>query len=124
MAGLVRHTFRLHETVSGRVWARLGGGIPPGMSIEIERRRASTVWVRLEGSLSDAAAVRFASKLRSAMARKKDRVVLDLGRVVGLECGTADRLAEGLRSYRNRIRVVLPRVGESAAMAAVFAHYR
>jgi hypothetical protein len=58
------------------------------------------------------------------MARRKERIVLDLGRLAHIEESAADRLAEGLRSYRHRIRVVLPRVGEFAAIAAVFSSYR
>jgi anti-anti-sigma regulatory factor len=81
--------------------------------------------VRLEGSLSAATAAYLSSKLRTAMARKKkERVVLDLGRVSSLDESAAHQLAEGLRSYRHRIRVVLPRVGEVAALAVAFTHYR
>ena len=97
--------------------------MPEGTSVEVERRPASTVWVRLEGSLSGAAAGSFAANLRAAMSRKKERVVLDLGRVSGLEEGADHRLIEGLRRYRHRISVILPRAGEFAALAAVFTHY-
>ncbi len=122
---LVRQTFRLAEPATGRTWARLHGRISPeGTSVKVERRPASTVWVRVEGSLSGAAAERFATSLRAAMARKKERVVLDLGHVADIEASAAHRLAEGLRSYRHRIRVVLPRVGEFAAIAAAFTTYR
>jgi hypothetical protein len=122
---LVRRTFRLAEAGSGRTWARLRGRISTeGTSVEVERRPASTVWVRVEGSLSGAVAERFATSLRAAMARKRDRVVLDLGRVAGIEESAAHRLVEGLHSYRHRIRVVLPRVGEFAAIAAAFTRYR
>jgi len=122
---LVRQTFRLTEAGSGRAWARLHGRISPeGTSVKVERRPASTVWVRVEGSLSGAVAERFATNLRAAMARKKERVVLDLGRVADIEESAAHRLAEGLRSYRHRIRVVLPRVGKVAAIAATFTSYR
>jgi haloalkane dehalogenase len=122
---LVRETFRLAEARSGRTWARLVGRLSQeGTSVAVERRPASTVWVRVEGSLSGTAAESFATHLRAAMARKKERVVLDLGRVADLEEGAARHLAEELRSYSHRIRVVLPHVGEFAAIAAVFTSYR
>jgi anti-anti-sigma regulatory factor len=122
---LVRNTFRIAETKSGRTWARLHGRLSPeGASVHVERRPTSTVWLRLEGSLTGTSAERFATSLRAAMARKKERVVLDLGRVADIEESAARRLVEGLQGYRHRIRVVLPRVGESAAIAAVFASYR
>jgi len=122
---LVRQTFRVAETGAGRTWARLGGrNTAEATSVNVERRRASTIWVRVEGSLSRAAAERFAMNLRAAMARKKERVVLDLARLADIEESAAHGLAEGLRSYRHRIRVVLPRVGEFAAIAAAFTSYR
>jgi radical SAM superfamily enzyme YgiQ (UPF0313 family)/anti-anti-sigma regulatory factor len=122
---LVRQAYRLNEPESGRSWARLHRRISSlGARVKVERRRGSTVWVCLEGSLSGAAAERFAENLRGAMARRKERIVLDLGRLAHIEESAADRLAEGLRSYRHRIRVVLPRVGEFAAIAAVFSSYR
>jgi anti-anti-sigma regulatory factor len=80
--------------------------------------------VRLEGLLSTASVDRFTENLRDAMARKKDRVVLDLARLAALEESVAKRLAEGLRGYRDRIRVVLPRVGEFTTLAAIFSLYR
>ncbi len=121
---LVRHTFRLSEGRAGRVWSRLRDRDDAGTSIEVERRPASTVWVRLEGLLTAASADRFTENLRVAMARKKDRVVLDLARLAALEENAEKRLAEGLRGYRDRIRVILPRVGKFAALATFFSLYR
>jgi anti-anti-sigma regulatory factor len=122
---LVRQTYRIADAVPGGAWTLLRDGIAPHeASVKVERRRASTVWVRLEGSITRAAAERFAARLRTVMARKKERVILDLGRVAGLEEGAAHGLAEGLKAYRHRIRVVLPRVGEFAAIAAAFTPYR
>ena len=100
------------------------GEYPAGPSIQVERRPASTVWVFLEGQLTTAAAGRFVADLRAAMARRKDRVVLDQARLVGLEEGAAGELIAGLRGYRDRIRIIPPRVGEFAALAAVFSLYR
>ena len=121
---LVRHTFRMLDAPPGRAWGRLRGEHPAGPSIQVERRPASTVWVFLEGHLTTAAAGRFVGDLRAALARRKDRVVLDLACLVGLEDGAAGELAAGLRGHRDRIRIIPPRVGEFAALAAIFPLYR
>lgn len=121
---LVRHTLRMLDAPPGRAWRRLRGEHPAGPSIQVERRPASTVWVFLEGQLTTAAAGRFVGDLRAALARRKDRVVLDLARLVGLEDGAAGELVAGLGVHRDRIRIILPRVGEFAALAAIFPLYR
>jgi anti-anti-sigma regulatory factor len=82
------------------------------------------VWVLLDGRLTAAAAGRFVADLQAALARRKDRVVLDLARLAGLEDGAVGELVAGLAGYRDRIRVILPRVGEFAALAAIFPHYQ
>ncbi len=46
------------------------------------------------------------------------------GRVADIEESEAHRPAEGLRSYRHRISVVPPPLGEFAAIAAAFTSYR
>jgi anti-anti-sigma regulatory factor len=97
---------------------------PAGHSIKVERRPASTVWVLLEGRLTAAAAGRFVADLQTALARRKDRVVLDLARLAGLEDGAVGELVAGLSDHSDRIRIILPRVGEFAALAAIFTLYQ
>ena len=121
---LVRHTFRMPDANCGRAWERLRGDDPAGLSIQVEQRPASTVWVLLEGRLTASAAGRFVADLRTALARRKDRVVLDLAGVAGHEDGAVGELAAGLRGHRDRIRVILPRVGEFAMLAAIFRLYQ
>jgi radical SAM superfamily enzyme YgiQ (UPF0313 family) len=121
---LVRHTFRMPGASLGRAWRRVRGEDPAGSSIQVERRPASTVWVRLEGRLPAAAAGRLAANLRAALARRKDRVVLDLARLASLEEGAVSELVVGLEGDRDRIRIILPRIGEFAALAAIFPLYR
>ena len=121
---LVRHTFRMPSASPGRAWERLRSEYPAGPKIHVERRPASTVWVLFEGRLTAAAAGRFVADLRAALARRKDRVVLDLARLAGLEDGAVGQLVAGLGGHRDRIRVILPRVGEFAALAAIFPLYR
>ena len=121
---LVRHTFRMSDARCGRAWERLRGEDPAGLSIQVERRPASTVWVLLEGRLTASAAGRFVADLRAALARGKDRVVLDLAGLAGQEDGAVGELAAGLRGHRDRIRIILPRIGEFAVLAAIFRLYQ
>lgn len=121
---LLRHTFRMPEAAAGRAWRRLRRADPAGPAVQVERRPASTVWVFLEGKLTGSAARRFVADLRSALARRKDRVVLDLARLAELEREAVAELVAGLAIHRDRIRVILPRVGEFEALAAVLPLYR
>jgi hypothetical protein len=122
---LVRHTFRMpRESRPARAWRRLRGEEAGGHRVEVEKRPWSIVWVRVEGRLAAAGAKRLAEDLRVALDRKKERVVLDLSRLARLEHEAADRMAEGLRNYKDRIRVILPKVGEFASLAAIFTLYR
>jgi radical SAM superfamily enzyme YgiQ (UPF0313 family) len=121
---LVRHTFRMSDARPGRAWGRLRREDPAGHSIQVERRPASTVWVLLEGRLTAAAAGRFVADLQAALARRKDRVVLDLARLAGLEDGAVGELVAGLSEHSDRIRIILPRMGEFAALAAIFPLYQ
>jgi radical SAM superfamily enzyme YgiQ (UPF0313 family) len=121
---LVRHTFRMSDARPGRAWGRLRRENPAGHSIQVERRPPSTVWVVLDGRLTAAAAGRFVADLQAALAHRKDRVVLDLARLAGLEDGAVGELAAGLADHRDRIRIILPRMGEFAALAAIFPLYQ
>lgn len=122
---LMRHTFRLQEeSALARAWRRLRGDDPAGHSVAVEGRPQETVWVRVEGILTGAGASNLAAKLRRALDRRRDRVVLDLGSVAEIKKGAAERMAEGLRAYRDRIRIVVPKLEEIAALATLFALYR
>jgi hypothetical protein len=121
---LVRNTFRMSDASCGRAWERLRGEDPAGLSIQVERRPASTVWVLLEGRLTASAAGRFVADMRAALARRKDQVVLDLAGLAGQEDGAVGELAAGLRGHRDRIRIILPRIGEFAVLTAIFRLYQ
>lgn len=121
---LVRHTFRMPDAVARRVWRKFGCDNPTGLSIQVEHRPAATVWVHLKGRLSSAAATQFVADLRAALARKDDRVVLNMAHVTDWEDDAASALADGLISLRDRIRIILPVMGECAALAAIFPLYR
>jgi anti-anti-sigma regulatory factor len=80
--------------------------------------------VHLKGRLNSATATQFIADLRIALARKDDRVVLNMAHLAELEADVADALAHGLRAYRDRIRIILPSMGEFATLAAMFPLYR
>ena len=121
---LVRHTFRMTDAITGKVWRKFGSENPTGLSIRVEHRPAATVWVHLKGQLNSAAATQFVADLRAALARRDDRVVLNMASLAGLEHDAASALATGLKSHRDRIRIILPLMGEFAALAAIFPLYR
>ncbi len=121
---LTRHTFRMpDESLPARVWRKLRGE-DEGHRVDVELRAESTVWVRVAGTLNTAGAERLAADLARSMRRRKERLVLDLERLAESESAAIDRLAEQLREYRDRIRIVLPEAGQFAALAALFAIYR
>jgi hypothetical protein len=122
---LIRHTFRMpEESLPARVWHRLNREDPAAHGVEVELRPESTVWVRVKGRLAAAHAENLAADLRDALRRTEDRLILDLRRLLHVDPTAAERFAEGLQAYRDRIRVVMPPTGEFAALAALFALYR
>ncbi len=115
---LIRHTFRVPSPRLARPWRALE--IQEGACrVQAELRSLSTVWVRVTGTLCDAGAGRLVPRLLEALARKKERVVLDLAHLSELEAAAAQRMVEGLRAYGGRIRVVLPQTREVTALAAL-----
>jgi len=122
---LIRHTFRMpDESLPAKAWRKLTSRLADGPRVEVELRPESTVWVRVAGKLNAAAAEELAAGLREGLRKRKERLVLDLERLVHSEQEALEELAERLEAYQGRIRVVLPKAGELAAMAAVFAIYR
>ncbi|MFI5179878.1 MAG: cobalamin-dependent protein [Thermoanaerobaculia bacterium] len=122
---LTRHTFRVpDESLPSRVWRRLRGTDAAGHRVEVELRPESTVWVTVAGRLSAAGADRLAAGLREGLTRRKERLVLDLARLAQAEHEALESLAERLREYRSRIRVIHPPAREFGALAAFFAIYR
>jgi hypothetical protein len=122
---LTRHPFRMpDESLRGRVWRRLRSDDDAGHRVRVELRPESTVWVSVAGTLSAEGAERLANNLVAGLRRRKERLVLDLHRIVKAEGEALVRLAENLRAHRPRVRVVLPEAGELAALAVLFAMYR
>jgi anti-anti-sigma regulatory factor len=112
------------ESLPAKVWRRLTSRLPEGHSVEVELRPEATVWVRVAGRLNAAGAEELAAGLRDGLRKRKERLVLDFESLVHSEHAVLDQLAERLRSYQGRIRVVVPPAREFAAIAAVFAIYR
>jgi len=59
-----------------------------------------------------AGADRLGQDLKTALARRKERLVLDFNRLKTSEHEALERLGEILEQYRDRIRVVLPATHE------------
>ncbi|HEU4400786.1 MAG TPA: cobalamin-dependent protein [Candidatus Polarisedimenticolia bacterium] len=122
---LIRHTFRMpEESRPARAWHRLTRETPATHAVEVELRPESTVWVQVKGRLALAGAEKLVAELREALRRTEDRLILDLRRLFQAEPRAAERIAEGLKAYRDRIRVVMPLTGEFAALTALFALYK
>jgi haloalkane dehalogenase len=106
---LVRRTFRVpDESLPSRVWRRLRGADVDGHRVEVELRAGSTVWVTVAGTLSIAGAERLAAELAESLRRRKERLVLDLERIVQAEEEALERLADRLRDYAGRVRLLVP----------------
>jgi hypothetical protein len=100
----------------------------PNFSVKVELQHArKQVWMRLEGALSAAEAESLAGRLRDSLARSKNRLVLDLNKLHWDKVEDLRPLREKLTSYRDRIRVVLPKLSavhpELLLLAAVFRAY-
>ncbi|HUP59636.1 MAG TPA: hypothetical protein VNA69_04370 [Thermoanaerobaculia bacterium] len=106
---LIRHTFRMpEESLPFRVWRRLRGEDESGHRVDVELRPESTVWVTVAGTLNVEGAERLATGLLEALRRRKERLVLDLERLARTEREALQSLAEGLRLYADRVRVLAP----------------
>lgn len=118
---LIRHTFRMGaESLPARLWRRLCEAGSGEHRVEVELRSESTVWVRIEGTLSRANAERLAESLRDGLAKRRERLVLDFNRLKAMEEQAATELVERLKVYADRVRVIGPRTNEFAALAALF----
>jgi radical SAM superfamily enzyme YgiQ (UPF0313 family) len=119
---LTRHTFRMpEESAPARLWRRLRGESTEEHEVAVELRPESTVWVSVAGRLSLSGAETLAAGLRNALKRRKERLVLDLGRLAQAEREAIEKLAEYLAAYRDRVRLVPPAAQELAALVALFA---
>ncbi|OGR88871.1 MAG: hypothetical protein A2992_09350 [Elusimicrobia bacterium RIFCSPLOWO2_01_FULL_59_12] len=106
---LVRHTFRMpEESIPARLWRRLHREDPAGHQVRVELRPEATIWVRIEGRLAVSGAEQLADKLKNALTRRRERLVLDLNRLKASEEEALAHLGKSLSEYRHRIRVVLP----------------
>jgi hypothetical protein len=115
---LIRHTFRMPESsLPARVWRRLHGEDEEGHHVEVELRPESTVWVTVGGSLSVVGAEKLAAELIAGLRLRKDRLVLDLERLVVAERQALEDLAERLRTYGDRVRVLVPQSDVWAVLA-------
>jgi hypothetical protein len=128
---LQRTTYRLPEKSWSAfdLWEEFHAKVAsPNFSVKVELQHArKQVWMRVEGALSSSDAESFAHRLRDALARSKNRLILDFNNVHWDKVGDLAPLREKLARYRDRIRVVLPKVStahpEVLLLAAVFHAY-
>jgi haloalkane dehalogenase len=97
-------------------------------SVHVEWQAAKKqVWMKLEGVLSRSDAESLGGRLRDSLARSKNRLVLDLNKLHLERPENLRPLAEHLKAYRSRIRVVLPKLSsahpELLLLATMFHHY-
>lgn len=108
---VTRHTFRTpEESLPARVWRRLRHQDASGHRVDVELRPESTIWVTVRGSLNVERAERLAAELASALRRRKERLVVDLERLVTAESAALDDLLEELRRFGDRVRVLVPQL--------------
>jgi radical SAM superfamily enzyme YgiQ (UPF0313 family) len=109
---LIRHTFRMpEESLPARVWRRMRGEHEPGLTVDVELRPESTVWVTLAGTLNVAGAERLANDLAEGLRRRKERLVLDLERLAETEKEAVQSLVERMQKYSDRVRLLVPQFG-------------
>jgi radical SAM superfamily enzyme YgiQ (UPF0313 family) len=128
---LQRTTYRLPEKSwsAFTLWEEFHAKVAsPNFSVKIELQHArQQVWMRLEGVLSSKDAERLAQRLSDSLARSKNHLVLDLHKLHWDKMGDLTPLREKLAGYRDRIRVVLPKVSaahpELLLLAGMFHHY-
>ena len=100
----------------------------PHFSVQVDLQHAKQqVWMRLEGVLSSKDAESLGQRLRDSLARSKNRLVLDLNKLHWDKAQDLQPLLDKLATYRDRIRVVLPKLSaahpELLLLAAMFHHY-
>jgi radical SAM superfamily enzyme YgiQ (UPF0313 family) len=98
------------------------------LSVNVELQHAKKqVWLRLEGALSTSDAESLGQRLRDSLSRSRNRLVLDLNKLQWDKVGDLRPLREKLAGYRDRVRVVLPKMSvahpELLLLAAMFHHY-
>ncbi len=122
---LVRHTYRVAgEHLPSRFWKRLRGDLSAECRAAVELRPEATVWVRLEGTLCAIGADRLAKKLSVALARGRERLVLDLSGPFGTRGSATHALGERLQAFADRIQVLTPHAPGFATLAAAVALYQ
>jgi hypothetical protein len=129
---LQRTTYRLSEKSwsAFELWEEFHAKVTsPNFSVKVELQHArQQVWMRLEGALSASEAESLAGRLRDSLARSKNRLVLDLNKLHWDKVEDLRPFRERLAGYRDRIRVVLPKLSvahpELLLLAAAFHSYQ
>jgi hypothetical protein len=119
---LVMRSYRMPaaEPRPARIWRKL---TRQEQTVTVELRPSGTVLVRLRGVLETDDAGRLADRIREALHSTRESVVLDLERLTQLERDAAQKIAEALTEYRERIRILIPAALASPGVAAALAMF-
>lgn len=129
---LIRTTYRLPDKRwnAFELWEEFQRKVAfPGLSVRVELQHATQqVWLRLEGVLSGADAEGLGQRLHDSLARSRNHLILDLKRLHWDKVDSLAPLRDKLAAYRDRIRLVLPKLSaahpELLLLAGLFQHYR
>ncbi len=119
---LVRHVYRIPAEAPrpARTWRRLAKAME---FLSVEQRPERTVWLRLEGMLQSEDATRVAARVRDALERTRDNLVLDFERLKEFETEAAASFVEALGEYRERIQIRTPNALMSPSATATLAAF-
>lgn len=117
---LVRSEYRVPAEAPrlARVWRKVR---KLRQSLSLDRAPEGAVWLQLRGELLAPEARRLSIKLRRALRRSRDRLVVDCKRLTAMEAEAAQRLAATLHAHRDRIRVLVPAALVQSGAAAALA---
>jgi haloalkane dehalogenase len=129
---LIRTTYRLPDRRwnAFELWEEFQRKVSfPELSVRVELQHATQqVWLRLEGVLSGADAEGLGQRLHDSLARSRNHLILDLKRLQWDKVDNLAPLRDKLLAYRDRIRLVLPKLSaahpELLVLAGLFQHYR
>ncbi|MBI5208549.1 MAG: hypothetical protein HY927_01085 [Elusimicrobia bacterium] len=95
--------------------------------VELEHARRR-VWLRLEGKLAGSNAEKLWQQLSELLAQRKTRLVLDFKKLQASEGPAVAALREKLAAYRDRVRLVMPKLAhahpEVLILAKIFHQYK
>ena len=132
---LGRVSFRMPEEGLGlwatKIWESLRDeSISPHLSVRVDLQHAKRqVWVKLNGMLDSLRAERLTKRIREYLEKDQGKLILDLENVKISEDKAVETMANKLRIYRHRIRILLPKnylecAAQFVLLAQIFKLYK